>query len=397
MFQFLLEDGTGNYQIEDSSGNYVLDIPTKVINSTVLATETRNRLTGLLKFSQATINVTEHSPVVYYKGIVKSISQFLVSLEEAFSKKVTFDVYSLENGSGSYLLEDGSGLYKQDIMTKVVSSIVGITGTQNRLRGRIKNITDTLNITEVSQKVEGFVRIATQKIVNFQETIASQVSNLDRYIQDGAIGAYILENGGGYYAIDNLEIIKNIVTDTIGLSSIRNQIDGTVHNFNQAISVALSEIHQRYRSQVRNITDTVKLDSGLIRARIMYRNIVTDTINIAEVNQNLKIIIRNMSSTLALDEGMVRVRIMFKNIADNIIITENMNFIEGIVKYISDTINFTDVATHFRILGISFNTGDYITLSLINLSNFITSTQQDTGDMIRFSAYNSEDMRITDD
>ena len=104
-----------------------------------------------------------------------------------------------------------------------------------------------------------------------------------------------------------------------------------------------------------------------------------------------------MSSTLALDEGIIKARIMYRNIADNIIITENMNFIEGIVKYISDTINFTDVATHFRVLGISFNTGDYITTALINLSNFITSTQQDTGDMIRFTSFDAGDMRITDD
>ena len=87
MFQYLLEDGSGNYQSESGSGNYVLDIPTKVINTNVLVNESKTRFSTLLKYSQATIGVTEDSPVNYFKGIVKSATQFLVSVEEAFSKK----------------------------------------------------------------------------------------------------------------------------------------------------------------------------------------------------------------------------------------------------------------------------------------------------------------------
>ena len=48
-------------------------------------------------------------------------------------------------------------------------------------------------------------------------------------------------------------------------------------------------------------------------------------------------------------------------------------------------------------LGIGFDTGDYITTALINLSNFITSTQQNVDDMIGFTSFDSGDMMITDD
>ena len=392
MFQFLLEDGSGNYQIEDGSGNYVQDIPTKVISSTVLASESKDRLLTILKYSQATIGVTEDSPVNYFKGIVKVATQFLVSVEEAFSKKVTFDVYTLEDGTGSYLTEDGV-LYKQDIPTKVINSIVGITGTQNRLRNFFKNVSSTVGLTEASEKIEGFVRIATQKIVNLQEVLATKLSDLNHYTLENGLGSYLLESGAGFYAIDNLLIIKNAVTDTIGFTSLRNQIDGTVQNVNETLG--LTDILNRLRDQVRNVNEIVGLDEGIVRARIMLRNIAIETVGLLE---SLSIgYVRNISSTVGINHEGFRIRDLIRLFTENVGITEQLDHIEGIVKYISDTVGFTDAVSKFRILGIGFNTGDYITTALINLSNFITSTQQDTGDMIRFSAYNSGDMRITDD
>ena len=394
MFQFLLEDGTGNYQIESGSGNYVQDIPTKVVSSNIGITESTLKLKTILQQTLDTVGVTETNN--FFKGIVKTATQFLVSVEEAFSKKVTFDVYTLESGEGSYLTEDGV-LYKQDIPTKVINSIVGIIGTQNRLRNFFKNVSSTIGLTEASEKIEGFVRIATQRIVNFQEVLATKISNLNHYTLENGLGSYILENGAGYYAIDNLLIIKNAVTDSIGLSSLRNQIDGTVHNINQILGVTLTEVFNRLRDQVRNINETVGLDESIIRARIMYRNITTENIGLIGTVNNAQVMLRNISSTVGITHTANRIRDLIRIFTENIILSEQLQQIEGIVKYISDTIGFTDVATKFRVLGIGFDTGDYITLSLINLSNFITSTQQDTGDMIRFSAYNSEDMRITDD
>jgi hypothetical protein len=392
MFQFLLEDGSGNYQIEDGSGNYVQDIPTKVINSTVLASESKDRLLTILKYSQTTIGVTEDSPVNYFKGIVKSVTQFLVSVEEAFSKKITFDVYTLEDGTGSYLTEDGV-LYKQDIPTKVINSIVGVTGTQNRLRNFFKNVSSTVGLTEASEKIEGFVRNVTQKIVNLQEVLATKLSDLNHYTLESSLGSYLLENGTGFYAIDNLLIIRNAVTDTIGFTSLRNQIDGSVQNINETLG--LTDILNRLRDQVRNVNETVGLDEGIIRARIMLRNIAIETVGLLE---SLSIgYVRNISSTVGINHEGFRIRDLLRNFSDSVGLTEQLTNIEGIVKYISDTVGFTDTVNKFRILGIGFDTGDYITLSLINISNFITSTQQDVGDMIRFSAYNSEDMRITDD
>ena len=394
MFQFLLEDGTGNYQIESGSGNHVQDIPTKVVSSNIGITESTLKLKTILQQSLDTVGVTETNN--FFKGIVKTATQFLVSVEEAFSKKVTFDVYTLESGEGSYLTEDGV-LYKQDIPTKVINSIVGIIGTQNRLRNFFKNVSSTIGLTEASEKIEGFVYNVTQRIINFQETLITKIRDVNRYDLETGLGAYLLESGAGFYVIDNLEIIVNTTRDTIGFTSLRNQIDGTVHNINQILGVTLTEVFNRLRDQVRNINETVGLDESIIRARIMYRNITTENIGLIGTVNNAQVMLRNISSTVGITHTANRIRDLIRIFTENIILSEQLQQIEGIVKYISDTIGFTDVATKFRVLGIGFDTGDYITLSLINLSNFITSTQQDTGDMIRFSAYNSGDMRITDD
>lgn len=392
MFQYLLEDGSGNYQSESGSGNYVLDIPTKVINTNVLVNESKTRFSTLLKYSQATIGVTEDSPVNYFKGIVKSATQFLVSVEEAFSKKVTFDVYTLEDGSGSYLTENGV-LYKQDIPTKVINSTLGLIGTQNRLRNFYKNVSSTVGLTEASEKIEGFVRNVTQRIVNFQEVLATKLSDLNHYTLESGLGSYLLENGAGFYAIDNLLIIRNAITDTVGLSSLRNQIDGTVQNINETLG--LTDILNRLRDQVRNVNEIVGLDEGIVRARIMLRNIAIETVGLLE---SLSIgYVRNISSTVGINHVGFRIRDLLRNFSENVGLTEQLDHIEGIVKYISDTVGFTDTVAKFRILGIGFDTGDYITLSLINLSNFITSTQQDTGDMFGFTSFDSGDMKITDD
>ena len=124
----------------------------------------------------------------------------------------------------------------------------------------------------------------------------------------------------------------------------------------------------------------------------MLRNIAIETVGLLE---SLSIgYVRNISSTVGINHVGFRIRDLLRNFSENVGLTEQLDHIEGIVKYISDTVGFTDTVSKFpRILGIGFDTGDYITPSLINLSNFITSTQQDTGDMFGFTSFDAGDMK----
>jgi hypothetical protein len=393
-FQFLLEDGTGSYSLEDSSGNYRLDIPTKVINTTIQVTEAKDNIKTIIRNLSSDVGVTESNNK--FTGLVKVATQFLVSVEEAFSKKVTFDVYTLESGEGSYLTEDGV-LYKQDIPTKVINSILGINSSSNRLRAFFKNITtDTIGLTEVSQKIEGFVYNVTQRLVNLQTSLIKKVRDANIYDLESGLGSYLLEDDSGFYLIDNLQIIKNTISDTVGLSSLRNQIDGTVHNINETLG--LTDILNRLRSQVRNINDTVGLVETIIRARIMFRNITTDNVGITEGLIRARVILRNITvDSIGITESLNRLRSLIREFNEIVGLSETMIFVEGIVKYVSDIVGLTEQAIKFRILGISYNTGDYIAKRLINLSTFVSLSLNNIGDMIRLSSLNSGDMKFNDD
>ena len=391
-FQFLLEDGSGSYSLEDSSGNYRLDIPTKVINTTVQVAEAKNNIKTIIRNLSSDVGVTESNNK--FTGLVKVATQFLVSLEGVLNKKVTFDVYTLEDDSGSYLTEDGV-LYKQDIPTKVINSILGITGSNIYQKSFFKNITDTIGLTEVSQKIEGFVYNVTQRIVNLQASLIKKVRDANIYDLESGLGSYLLEDGTGFYLIDNLQIIRNI-SSTLGLSSLRNQIDGTVHNINETLG--LTEIFNRLRNQVRNINDTVGLVETINRARIMYRNITTEIIGLTEGLIRARIMFRNVTlESIGLTEASQRLLSISLNISSSIGLTEASNNFTGVVKYISDIVGLTEHAVKFRVLGISYNTGDYIAKSLINLSTFVSLSLNNIGDMIRLSSLNSGDMKFNDD
>ena len=389
-FQFLLEDGTGNY-LTESGSNYLQDIPTKVINTTIQATETKNNIKTIIRSLSSNVGVTESSNK--FTGLVKVATQFLVSLEGVLNKKVTFDVYTLEDGSGSYLTEDGV-LYKQDIPTKVINSIIGLVGTQNRLRNFFKNVSSTIGLTEAKEKTTGFIYNVTQKIVNLQTSLIKKVSDLNHYTLENSLGSYLLENGSGFYAIDNLQIIKNTITDTLGLSSLRNQIDGTVHTF--VTTIGITESFNRLRDIVRIFNETLDTTESMIRARIMFRNL-SDTIGVTETFNRTRIMFRNISSTIGITETFNRLRNQVRNIGETINLSESSLKYRGLLEYISDTVGINAVASRLKLITLGYNLGNFITTSLISLNNFITISLEDIDDMTKLTSYNSGDFIVNDD
>jgi len=388
-FQFLLEDGTGNY-LTESGSNYLQDIPTKVINTTIQATETKNNIKTIIRSLSSNVGVTESSNK--FTGLVKVATQFLVSLEGVLNKKVTFDVYTLEDGSGSYLTEDGV-LYKQDIPTKVINSIIGLVGTQNRLRNFFKNVSSTIGLTEAKEKTTGFIYNVTQKIVNLQTSLIKKVRDANIYDLESGLGSYLLEDDTGFYLIDNLQIIRNI-SSTLGLSSLRNQIDGTVHTF--VTTIGITESFNRLRDIVRIFNETLDTTESMIRARIMFRNL-SDTIGVTETFNRTRIMFRNISSTIGITETFNRLRNQVRNIGETINLTESSLKYRGLLEYISDTVGINAIASRLKLITLGYNLGNFITTSLISLNNFITISLEDIDDMTKLTSYNSGDFIVNDD
>ncbi len=392
---YLLEDASGNYITEDGN-TLIQDIPTKVDNSTIQITEASNQKKTIIRAIVDTLDLTETKN--YFKGLTKTVTQFIVSVEDAFNKKVTNDVFTLEDGTGSYLLEDGSGLYRQDIPVKQFNEIVGFNETHNHIRGLRKTISDTVGLTEIREKIEGFVVVVTQTLVSFEEALAKKISDLNYYTLENGLGSYILESGAGYYAIDNLQIIKNAITDTVGFTDSKNMIHGTVHNI--AETVGLTEVFNRLRDIVRTFTEVPGIVETVVRSRDIVRNIQT-IVEMLEPTENVnraRIMFRNKADTVGITEAKDRLRAIVRNFSEIVGLTELMQFLEGIVKIPAlDTVGLVEVSQRIRFVFISHFIGIFTSTDAVNVNTFTATDSDNIGDMTAVNSHNLGDFIIIDD
>ena len=133
--------------------------------------------------------------------------------------------FLLEDGSGSYFLEDSSGGYRQDFPIVVTNDSIGITETK--------------------------------------------VPEFDLYLIEDGTGAIKLESGLGYYKIN--APISNI-TDTVGTIETVNHVRVLKQEINDIIG--LTETKNRLRNQVRNLDEVLQLTETKRRLRSIIKNIV---------------------------------------------------------------------------------------------------------------------------
>ena len=395
---FELEDGSGTILLENGTDKYRLDFPIIVKDEIVGAVELSNKQIIIIKNIASTIGLT--GVLNKFAGFVKTATQYIVTPEETNNKKTREYAYVIEDGTNdAYLLEDGSGIYLQNYPLKVSNSTVQITETSQKIKGLIKHISSTIGLTEVSQKVVGFVKVATQFLVSLESTIVKKISDVNYYTLESGLGSYILEDDTGYYAIDNLIIVKSINSGIVGLTDALNQINGTVHWINETVGLTgvlnraidivktfieipgLVETVVRSRDLLRNVITNVQVlnpTEAVNRAMIMFRNTTTENVGITELSQRLRAIVKTLSSTV----GLVELR----------------NFVEGIIKVATtDIIGLTVLANRIRDVFISHNLGIFTQTDAVNIDTFTATDAINLNDMTTIDSYNSGDFIIIDD
>ena len=395
---FELEDGSGTILLENGTDNYRLDFPIIVKDEIVGAVELSNKQIIIIKNIASTIGLT--GVLNKFAGFVKTATQYIVTPEETNNKKTREYAYVIEDGTNdAYLLEDGSGIYLQNYPLKVSNSTVQITETSQKIKGLIKHISSTIGLTEVSQKVVGFVKVATQFLVSLESTIVKKISDVNYYTLESGLGSYILEDDTGYYAIDNLIIVKSINSGIVGLTDALNQINGTVHWINETVGLTgvlnraidivktfieipgLVETVVRSRDLLRNVITNVQVlnpTEAVNRARVMFRNTTTENVGITELSQRLRAIVKTLSYTV----GLVELR----------------NFVEGIIKVATtDIIGLTVLANRIRDVFISHNLGIFTQTDAVNIDTFTATDAINLNDMTTIASYNSGDFIIIDD
>ena len=90
-----------------------------------------------------------------------------------------------------------------NLLYKNISSTLGITETPQNLNVIIRNIIDTIKLTTLENKVTGFVKVATQFIVSVETALNKIVSDVNVYALEDGSGNYLNEDGLGYYQLTN--------------------------------------------------------------------------------------------------------------------------------------------------------------------------------------------------
>jgi hypothetical protein len=390
--QYLIEAGVDGYLLEDGSG--VLLIDEIVINKNETVGITESVQPHWTKVISNIVELAESSNIA--KGFVKVLSD-TIGLVFSSNKKTRNQNYLLEdNSNDAIMLEDGSGLYLVDTLLANISDTVGVTETSNKVLGLLKNIADTIQFTDATNKVTGFVKVATQFIVSLESAINKISTEVNLYLLEDGSGRYQTEEDTDLYLLDQLLIVKNTTPFTIGITEASEKYLGPIKQVLD--TVRLDELSNRLGSLVRNATTfTVGLVEANNRARVMVRNAATFTVGITEASNRLGGLIRNLSSTVGLTETVNKLRGRLQNISDTVGLTEVLNIITGIVKVIDDTIGFTEAINRIRVVFISNNLGDFIVVDATDLDTFTALDSMDFSDMIVIDSYNFDSFIITDD
>jgi len=315
------------------------------------------------------------------------------------------DNYILEDGSGVLLLEN-LDRYKQDIPLKVINNNVGVTESENRVKGI--TITNTIGLSDVSNIAKGFAK-------NISSTLGLVFSNNRKtrnqnfLLEDNSNDALMLEDGSGLYLIDVLlaNINENVgvtessnkvlgllkqIAETIEFTDSTNYVKGFVKVATQfivsvesTINKLLTEVNtylledssgryqteedtdlylldqllivrvkdeiveltsaiDKYLGPIKHIADTILLTETSNRAMVMLRNITTNTLGLTETNNRLSNLVRNISTTLGLTETINRLGVIKRNIASTVGLTEASNKLRGRLKNIADTVGITEAS-----------------------------------------------------
>jgi hypothetical protein len=387
---YLIEAGVDNYLLEDGSGVYLVD--ERIINQNETVGLTENVQPHWTKVITNIIELSETNNIA--KGFIKLVSD-TIGLVFASNKKIRNQNYLLEdNSNDALLLEDGSGLYLVDVLLANISETVGVTESSNKVIGLVKQIADTIGFTDASNYVTGFFKVVTSALVTLEDAINKLLTEVNTYLLEDSSGRYQTEEDTSLYLLDQLLIIR--VQDTVvGITEAANKFLGPVKQVLD--TVQLTEAVNRLGTLKRNISSTLGLTEANNRAMVMFRNVATSTLGITEASNRLGGLIRNISSTLGLTEASNYLRGRLENIADTVGITEASNIITGIVKVVAETVGLTDLINRIRIVFISNNLGNFVSTDSIDLSIFTVYDSYDFESMTVIDSYNFGDFIIIDD
>jgi hypothetical protein len=386
--QLLIEAGIDGYLLEDNSGVLLIDQRVEVKDTTVGLVEATNK--SWVKVIVNNLGLSGVSNIS--TGFVKNVVLSTLGLTGSNNYTISEFEYVLEDGTGSYELEDGLGVYLQDYPLQVNNTTVSVTETSQKVTGFLKTLSETVGLSDVNNHIFGFFKVVTSALVGVEYVVNKILTEVNFYGLEDGTGRYINEDGtGGRYLLDQLAIVQNI-----------------------AFTVGITEASQKFLGPIKMILDTIELREVNQRLMTMFRNTTGSTIGVTEASNRLGTIIRNFSTTVGITEAFNRLRTLIrlfpetvgiteasqgvegrlKVISDTIGLTEATDKIRGILRTISDALGITEASNKVKIQEIIFDFGELTVLMTVSYDDFIVYYSNTMGDMVGIDSLNSGSMNI---
>ena len=334
--------------------------------------------------------------------------------------------YELEDSSGTLLLENGDN-YRLDFPIINVNESVDVNESSNFIKTVIKNIADTLGLTEVVNKFTGFVKIVTEIIVNLEETSVKKLRD-NAYLQEGTNDAFLLEDGTGIYIIDYLVKVTNenvgiieaservkgltqIISDIVGLTdALFSQV---VKGFVKIVTEVIVNLEEASNKLITNV-NVYFLEDGTghyltedstgfyeLDQLLLIKNATTDNVGLTEAVNKMNGILQNITElvSIRLEELSNRLQSMVINVTTETIglveavgrgirlnvtletigLTESSNRLGTIIRNIADIVGFTEASQFVRALTKNITLE---TIGLTDARNIVTGIVKEAVDTI---------------
>lgn len=275
--------------------------------------------------------------------------------------------YLLEDSSGTILLENGTDNYRLDFPILVKDESVGVTEVNQSIIVKIKNILDTVGVTESVNKFTGFVKVATQFILSLEGVNNRKTREFAYVFEDGTNDAYLLEDGTGIY-LQNYPL--KVTSQTVGLVEASQGTKGLLEQISEIVGLTVAsqaitgfvKVATQFIATVEESINRLLTDVNVYAREDGTGSYLTEdgsgfyelnqlqilqlsnfTVGITGANQKYLGPVKTLTDQVNVVEVINRARVMFRNAITTIVgITEASNSGVGIIRNILTTVDLTE-------------------------------------------------------
>jgi len=286
--------------------NYIRGRTQNVTTETVEINEVSpvQSILGVVRNIAETIEISMIDPVVnFVRGRIKNVTTENIEIDEA--DPVDHPLVMVRNVITENINISEVKDRIRDLVRTVTTEVVEINEALNTIRGRIKNLTENIEINEASpiQGILGIVRNVATETIELSEAAVIKIL--------GIVQVVTLENINISEVKDRIRsLVRTVTTENVNVSEVLNRLGTLVRNVTTE-NINISEVLNRVRSLVRVVT-LENVNIGEVLNRIVTAGgglveVINETINISEAKDRIRSLVRFVSESISISESLDRI------------------------------------------------------------------------------------------